>query len=368
MQRDQSKNQSEPIGDVVRIFLKGNIWWANYQVNLRQRRQSLHTTSKKEARRRALLLEADILRGQLRHEGRAGGIGSTVEAYRSYLKAEKRAPKTLVKYNKVLDRIQELAGQLRRMTMAGIDLQFIDAYRKERTDAEAAPKTVYNESMIIRQLVNFAKSRRLVANDPLAGLRLREPKPTPQPCWTQDEVDRILAAASQPCQPALTILADTGLRVGELKHLTWDDVDYINNVLHVRPKDGWKPKTGDQRAVPMSPRVRALLEGLPQHSDSMWVVTAPPSPKYPSGDHQISERRLLKALKQILKKLGLKGHLHTFRHAFISRALTSGIPESVVRAWVGHVDADVIRLYTHIADAASQAAMRRLTASPGQSI
>ena len=368
MQRDQSKNQSEPIGDVVRIFLKGSVWWANYQANRRQRRQSLHTTSKKEARRRALLLEADILRGKLPHEGHAGNISSTVEAYRSYLKAEKRAPKTLVKYNAVLDRVNELAARLQRKSMGGIDLQFIDAYRKERTDAEAAPKTIYNETMIIRQLVNFAKSRRLVVTDPLAGLRLREPKPAPQPCWTQNEVERILAAAGQPYQPALTILADTGLRVGELKHLTWDDVDYSNNVLHVRPKDGWKPKTGDRRAVPMSPRVRALLEGLPQHSDSMWVVTAPPSPKYPSGDHQISERRLLKALKQILKKLGLKGHLHTFRHAFISRALTSGIPESVVRAWVGHVDADVIRLYTHIADAASQAAMRRLTASPGQSI
>jgi hypothetical protein len=45
------------------------------------------------------------------------------------------------------------------------------------------------------------------------------------------------------------------------------------------------------------------------------------------------------------------------------RALTSGIPEAVVRAWVGHVDADVIRLYTHIADADSQAAMRRLNAT-----
>jgi integrase len=220
--------------------------------------------------------------------------------------------------------------------------------------------------MIIRQLVNFAKSRRLVANDPVAGLKLREPKPAPQPCWTPDEVDLILASACPLHQVALTILADTGLRVGELQHLAWDDVDHANNVLHIRAKEGWKPKTGDQRAVPMSERVRSLLERLPH--TSTWVLTAPPSAKYPNGDHQVSERRLLKALKVILKKLGLPGHLHTFRHAFISRALTSGIPESVVRAWVGHVDADVIRLYTHIADAASQAAMRRLTASPGQSI
>jgi integrase len=366
MENDQPRNQSELIGEIVRIFRKGNTWWANYQVNRRQRRHSLHTTSKKEARRRALLLEADILRGHIHPECKAGGIGSTVEAYRSYLKAEKRAPKTLVKYNKVLDRIQELAGQLRRKTMTGIDLQFIDAYRSQRTESGAAPKTIYNETMIIRQVVNFAKSRRLVLNDPLAGLKLREPKPSPQPCWTQDEVDRILAAACPPYQAAYTILADTGLRVGELKHLTWDDVDYGNNVLHVRPKEGWKPKTGDQRAVPMSPRVRSLLERLPQQST--WVLTAPASPTYPNGGHQVSERRLLKVLKGVLKKLGLRGHLHTFRHAFISGALTSGIPESVVRAWVGHVDADVIRLYTHIADAASQAAMRRLTASPGQSI
>jgi integrase len=151
------------------------------------------------------------------------------------------------------------------------------------------------------------------------------------------------------------------LRIGELKHLTWDDVDYGNNVLHIRPKDGWKPKTGDQRAVPMSPRVRSLIEKLPRRSK--WIMTAPASPKYPNGDHQVSERRLLLALKGILKKLGLRGHLHTFRHAFISAALMSGIPEAVVRAWVGHVDADVIRLYTHIHDADSQAAMRRLTAN-----
>src|SRR5262249_16303939 len=149
--------------------------------------------------------------------------------------------KTLVKYNKVLERVEELAGKLQRKTMAGIDLQFVDTYRKERADAEAAPKTIYNETMIIRQLVNFAKSRRLVMNDPLPGLKLREPKPTPQPCWTADEVEQILAAAGPPYQAALTIQADTGLRIGESKHLTWDDVDYENNVLHVRPKDGWKP-------------------------------------------------------------------------------------------------------------------------------
>jgi hypothetical protein len=199
MENERSRNTNELVGEIVRIFLKGKTWCANYQLHGQQKRTSLHTSSKKEARRRALLLEADILRGALKPECKSSLVGSTIESYQSYLKTERRAQKTLVKYDKVLDRVDDLANRLHRKTMAGIDLQFIDAYRKERTDSGAAPKTIYNETMIIRQLVNFAKSRRLVVNDPLAGLRLREPSPSPQPCWTPDEVDQILGAASQPC-------------------------------------------------------------------------------------------------------------------------------------------------------------------------
>lgn len=111
----------------------------------------------------------------------------------------------------------------------------------------------------------------------------------------------------------------------------------------------------------MSPALNSLLAQLPRNSD--WVLTAAPSTNYPAGDHQISERRLLLYLKRVLKRLGLPGHLHTFRHAFISHALTSGIPEAVVRQWVGHVDPDIIRQYTHVADKISQQAMEQLSAA-----
>jgi integrase len=69
---------------------------------------------------------------------------------------------------------------------------------------------------------------------------------------------------------------------------------------------------------------------------------------------------LLKMAKRLLKRLNMPGHLHAFRHSFISNGLTKGIPEALVRSWVGHVDPDVMKLYTHIADEASQAAMQRL--------
>jgi site-specific recombinase XerD len=351
----------EPVGEVVRIFQRGQVWWVNFQRGGRQNRVSLRTTNKKEARRRALRIEAELLDGCYESRPKPPSLQNAMQEYLDHLRAERRAPKTLVQYERVLRNARELLESRRATTLRDLDLRAIDAYRQMRVKAGAAPVTVHTETVILRQLVNFALKRGLIAEDPLRGLKLREPKPRPQPCWTPEEVERILGSAPINYRIALIVLADTGMRFAELAHLTWDDVDFTTNVLRIRPKDGWTTKSGDQRTIPMSPRIRALLQS--QSHRTRWVVTSPPSRKYPKGDHQISERRMLLALKKVLVELGLPGHLHTFRHSFISKALTSGIPEAVVREWVGHVDRDIMKLYTHIASSTSQEAMRHFSAT-----
>ena len=123
-------------------------------------------------------------------------------------------------------------------------------------------------------------------------------------------------------------------------------------MIHVRSKDGWRSKTGDERAVPMSLRLATFLKSHSRRA--RWVLTAIPTSRHPDHGPQISERRALAALKRILKRLEIAGKLHTFRHAFISRCLTLGIEESVVRSWVGHVDPAIMRLDTHISSKVSQ--------------
>jgi integrase/recombinase XerD len=348
----------ELVGDQVRIFQRSGQWYANFQHEGRQRRQSLHTRSKKEARRRAIRLEAGLMSGQFAGAVNVPMLATTIERYLQFLKNEGRAPKTIQKYRKVFDRLKELAGRRRITKISGVGLELIDAYKAQRVVDKAAKKTIHTELVVIRQLVNFALSRKMITVDPLTNLKLKKPKLRPQPCWSHEQMEKILAAAKEPQRSMLAVLAETGMRVGELKHLTWDDLDFGRGVILIREKDGWKPKTGDHRAIPMSPKARAILSNLPRKAK--WVFTAPASAKYPAGDHPLSERRLLEYLKRVLKKLGLPGHVHTFRHSFISHALTQGIPEAIVRQWVGHVDPEVIRLYTHVLDQTSQAAMQRL--------
>jgi integrase len=357
-------NQFEKVGEFVAIYYREKSWYINYQHAGRQVRRSLKTPNKKVARRKALIIEKELLAGDHKQVKRAPLITAVVAEYLEHLTAEGRTPKTVNKYRFCYNLLQEIAESRHLTRISQIDVALVDRYRAERTaGAEsrkpAKPKTVHNDTVTIRQLVNFARRRGLILEDPLRNLKIKKPKRTPQPCWTRAEVDLILAAAKAPFIAPLTFLAETGTRVGEAKWLTWEDVDFARRLIHIRPKEGWKPKSGDERVIPMSSKLVKLLSELPRAAD--WVFVARVTPRNPLPGRQISERRLLQYLKRVLKRLGLKGHLHTFRHAFISFAAYEGISERVLRKWIGHVDQQILDWYFHLADPDSQAAMDRLS-------
>src|SRR5436190_972799 len=104
-----SEEGYELVGARVSIFLRGRIWQANFQHAGLQERRSLKTTSKKEARRRALQIDGELDTGRWEAEVKSASVAETVDAYMNFLRAEGRAKKTLVKYQHVFKRVVELA-------------------------------------------------------------------------------------------------------------------------------------------------------------------------------------------------------------------------------------------------------------------
>ena len=309
-----------------------------------------------------------MLAGRYQQPVKAPSIEQVITANVNYLRAEGRSDDTIGKAELVGGRLLDLAAQRGATKISEIDLAFVDAYRSHRaTQADKRgkvpkPRTIMNETVKIREFVNFAVSRKMISVDPLAGLRIPKVKSGGQPCWSPTEVEAILAAVAGPYQDAFLLWADTGMRFGDAAWLTWDDVDLVNNIIRIQAKEEWKPKNGEERAIPMSPRLREMLKRRPRQF--RWVFTMQPSAKYPAGGHQLQESRLLAYLKVCLERLGLPGKIHTFRHSFVSRTLLAGIPEAVVRQWVGHLDREVTKIYTHILSPDSQAAMQRLSELP----
>lgn len=360
-QRKPTNEKYELVGEIVSIYRRhgSKKWYAYWRADCRVSRKSLGTEYVGKARKLALELEQQIIAGTVQEAAQPVGIDEAMEEYIAYLRGQRRSTKTIGKYQHCFNIVRELAKERNLKRLNQIDHRFVDAFRNHRAET-SEPKTVKNDLVTIRQLINFALQRKLISEDPLRGLKIESAPATPQPFWMVDQVDQILAAAKPPYQAYFRFLAYTGARAGEAIWLTWGDVDFARDVIHIRAKDGWKPKTGDQRVVPMGAELREVL--LQQLRQWRWVFTARPSAKCPVAGRQISDRRALSHLKTVLKKLQLEGHQHTFRHSFISHALTKGVPEAIVREWVGHVDARIMKTYTHIADQISQQAMLGLFA------
>ena len=182
---------------------------------------------------------------------------------------------------------------------------------------------------------------------------------------TLAQLDAIVEAARGPYKAAFLLMAETGMRIGEVVHLTHDDLtlDGPTPVVHIRPKEvvpgarPWGPKNGEQRAVPLSPRAVAMLRGLPRRR--RWVIDRM-NGTAATANQPANDRHILAYLKTVLAKLGLEGTNHKFRHSFCTIAVLAGVDFFTLRRWVGHVDEEALKIYVHIADEQAQMTMRQL--------
>jgi hypothetical protein len=72
MENDSKHSKAyELIGEHVSIFQRGKQWYVHYRLRGKPVRQSLKTISKKEARRKALAIERDLVNGDVRRPARS---------------------------------------------------------------------------------------------------------------------------------------------------------------------------------------------------------------------------------------------------------------------------------------------------------
>ncbi|KKN83112.1 hypothetical protein LCGC14_0302250 [marine sediment metagenome] len=119
-----------------------------------------------------------------------------------------------------------------------------------------------------RSMYGFAHSHRFLppyADNPFAALAVdRMPVEDAKRIhvFAAAEEFSFLSACDDWQFPVFYILAKTGLRSGELAHLLIEDIDLVNETLHVRSKSelGWQVKTRNARSIPLPPEPIAVLQ------------------------------------------------------------------------------------------------------------
>jgi integrase len=164
--------------------------------------------------------------------------------------------------------------------------------------------------------------------------------------FTDPELVRLWSElAERPWALALCKTAvGTGMRLGELAALRWDDVDLLNREVRVARTfvEGLgesSPKSGQGRVVDLTPPAAAVLERWYQErlSDDR-VFVREDGEQIASG--YVLKRVLYPALERAgIPRVGERGRardFHSFRHTFARVALEGGAPITWVSQQLGH--------------------------------
>ncbi|HKQ50368.1 MAG TPA: tyrosine-type recombinase/integrase [Phycisphaerae bacterium] len=139
--------------------------------------------------------------------------------------------------------------------------------------------------------------------------------------------------------PLYSALAMTGLRIGEARFLTWEDIDWERKVLLVRPglKNGvfWQPKTRQSiRRVPIVPELEAILRRLQKTSHRrIWVFET-------RRGTQLSTSHPTLCFRKICDSLGFSKRfvLHSLRKFWASTVAEQGMEPMLMIKALGHAD------------------------------
>ncbi|GBE29526.1 MAG TPA: hypothetical protein ENH10_03225 [Bacteroidetes bacterium] len=247
--------------------------------------------------------------------------------------------------------VQFMKDSFPKITNAGqVTKAQIDEYLTHRHSMKMAAATLNMELRAIKAMFNYAIEQGWVEENPAKKIKIfNAPEGAGKPdFWTQKQVTKILEVSKPWYRDAFEFLYRTGIRREELTHLTWGDVTNLNGddpniAIQGGPqKNGWLPKTGKRRIVPLSPQAATIIRRQQMSTEHSFVFKS----KY---GKVMRGNKLRDELARALKELGFEGNVHKFRHTFASQLVMKNVTLQTVGELLGHSDPQTTMIYAHLA-------------------
>jgi integrase len=292
-----------------------------------------------------------------------------------------------LRYRKALDVILPglPAKRVRQVTVA-----LILTYRQERLAAGKSPGTVNYEVGTLHRMLRWgAGPAKLIGSSPLDGVKaLPHLRPKDGRALAPGEVKALLDASTQRWREVWYSYLVTGMRLNELIRLTFDDIDWENRELVIRPH---KSKSRRERRIPIDDGLWGILKrqeaGRSQRRPSEGIRFGVSMRERFSDRHvfvgrecnPLTDRNVYHALMKCCKKAGIATRtfdgeglpmehvdVHSLRRSFATELIVNGADPKSVQELLGHKTLVMtMKLYAKVRPQNKRQAVARLSYGGG---
>ena len=204
-------------------------------------------------------------------------------------------------------------------------------------------RTINYELRVLFTFFHWAVKRNHLFLNPVATVeRFRLPKRAVPKFMTSEELKKFFEACNGDDRRLFMAILLTGMRKGEVEHLTWADVSFELGIIFIQEKPDmkWKPKT-DERLIPISPMLMELLRLQYDKRRGDVLVFA--------NQGGNIDTHILERLKRICTRAGIKqSTVHALRHSFGAHLRMAGASLADIGDLLGHKDLATTQIYAKV--------------------
>ena len=329
------------------IFKRGNVYWYHFLFNGEHIQKSTKQGNPRTARQMEAAYRTALAKGEVGITERkpVPTLADYIEnRFTPWARAtfEQASPKTWTGwYRTQLANISGY-GPLVSRKLDSITSEHAADYAAYLQTKGWQPSSVNSSLRVLRRALRLAVEWGIIPAAPkiklLRGEHHRERVVLPE------EEARYLGAAGELMADIATVLIDTGMRPEENSRLRWESISWSNG--HCGTLQVTHGKTAAaRRMLPMSPRVRALLE-------RRWEVAKTPSEGWvwatATASGHIEPSTVKKQHQRALRLSGVRPFvLYALRHTFLTRLGGAGCDAWTLARIAGHSSISMSARYVH---------------------
>ena len=271
-------------------------------------------------------------------------------------------------YNRHIKNYFEKVDDVAKLTYEDI-YQFREHLRDknaQNSEKKLSPNTINKIIILLKKILDVGLRKGYYKEHPAGLLKKLQIEKAKLNFWTVKEFKHFLTLFNDDeynIKLLFTVLFFTGLRLGEALALTWQDIDFSSNTIHITKSvyvnkgishiSATKTKAGTRRIIinkKLSQELqywqqqqKHLLEQFTSDSMSLQVFQSSPI--------TITKNSIEKQYKKILERDATlkKIRIHDFRHSHASLLINQGEDYLVVKERLGHASiTTTIDTYSHL--------------------